>query len=97
MHTTSPSDGPQNEITLRDIFVHIKGLDLRMDSFGKKMEKVAEDIREMKKDIVEIKGEIRTIKVNINFMKSGIQNLDERLDTIELIPSILSHIKARKA
>jgi archaellum component FlaC len=80
-----------SDISLRDILVHIQSIGTRLDRLEIKIEEKFDAIEAR---LGNVENDIHFIKADIRFMKTSIENIDARLDTIEMIPSILKHIKS---
>lgn len=87
-----PQNG-QSDITLHDLMAHQQSIVRIMREGFARMEK---RLSALETDMKEVKSDIHSINRRLLLVETKIDNIDERLDDIEVIPSIVKHLRTKR-
>lgn len=78
-----------DDITPRMLLEHMQNMQrVLMDEFGNLKEDVhtlKSDVKTIKEDVKTLKNDMQEVKLDIRMIKTGIENMDQRLDDVEVV------------
>ncbi len=89
----SEAQNGQPDITLHDVMTHQQMIARTMREGFANIEK---RLLILETDMKEVKSDIYTMNRKLLLVETKIDNIDERLDDIEIIPSIVKHLRTKK-